>query len=112
MTEAQVRQRTRRLELEEPEALIEVSRAVYGVETDSTEKIRVTPFEQPPAFIEVEGSRTVNLGDYNSARVAVRVKLPCYAEASEIARAYNIASELVERFMENELQLATGAANG
>lgn len=112
MTEAPVRKRTRQLDLEAPEALIEVSRAVYGVETDTSEKVRVSRFEQPPAFVEVEGSRTVNLGDYNSARVAVKVKLPCYAEASEISRAYNIASELVERYMENELKLATGVSNG
>lgn len=112
MAEAPVRQRQRRLEIEAPEATVEVYRTVYGVEVEQASKVNVTHFSEPPAFVEVEGSRTVNLGDYNSARVAVRVRLPCYAEESEVRRAYNVASEMVERFMDNELALAVPQTQG
>lgn len=95
----------RQIRVEAPEATIQVYRTVYGIDTDSTEIINVTPFHAPPAYVEVEASRTINLGDYNSARVGVRIKLPCYSEASEIQRAYNIASEMVDRYMVREENL-------
>lgn len=53
------------------------------------------------------GGTTKNLGDFNSARVDVMVELPCYPEASEIARAYEFASQLVDAFITRETIIAT-----
>lgn len=81
-------------------------------EQESQEKIQVPIFGRvTPAKVEVEGSVTRNLGDFNSCRVAVRVKLPCYPEISEIDRVYLLTSNLVDRYVERELNIATGQAN-
>lgn len=45
------------------------------------------------AKVQVSYSRTVNLGNYNSARVEVGVELPCHAD--EIQDAYDAAVEFV-----------------
>ena len=64
---------------------------------EELEVIRVERFEVEPAEIGLELSRTINLGDYNSIRAAVTVKVPCYKE--EIDKAYTFA----EKFAKNRL---------
>lgn len=98
------------------EGVILVHRARYEgrrivSEVEREEKISVPFFGTHAAEIEVEGSVTRNLGDFNSARVAVRVKLPAYPELSELDRTYMLASNLVDRYVERELNIATGQAD-
>jgi hypothetical protein len=118
--EGEVRARTRQraVKLDAPEkhgheGSILVTRTVYGTETEvQNDKISVPLFTMDPARVSVAGGVTRNTGDYNSARVDVRIELPCYPEASEIERVYNIASEMVDRFVRNETYYATGKREG
>ena len=103
----------RPVELEGAAGQMHVRRAAYGQEAESTELIRVPVFHTAPARVRVVGSVTRNLGDYNSCRVEVMVELPCYPEQSEIQRAYEEASTMVDRMVAEELQVAVeGAAQG
>lgn len=100
--------RARALELDAPEGHILVTRSRYGrTEAVIDQKVHVKPFEVEPAYVRVGGAITNNLGDYNSAKVDVSVSLPCYPEASEIARCYEYASSLVDAFITREKMLAT-----
>lgn len=122
---SQIRQRQRPLPPSDPapndnpvpaqvrgvEGSILVSRARYEgnrvlSEIEHEEKIVVPMFDTEVAEVEVEGSVTRNLGNYNSARVAVRVKLPAYPVLPEMDRAYMLASTLVDRYVTRELDLA------
>lgn len=106
-----IRARTREsrpLDLDAAEGTVLVRRVAYGDETETTEMVRVPVFRTPPARVRVTGSVTRNLGDYNSARVEVMVELPCYPEQSEIQRAYEHASSLVDKYIPQELDKATG----
>lgn len=64
---------------------------------EELEVLHVERFEVEPAEVGLELSRTVNLGDYNSIRAAVTVRVPCYKE--ELERAYKFA----EKFAKNRL---------
>lgn len=86
--------------------------AYDGAPVESMEKVRVPVFSSAPARVKVAGGVTQNMGDYNSARVDVMVELPCLPEASEIERAYGVASGMVDRFLREELNAATGGNNG
>ena len=57
-------------------------------EDSGVEELEVRKFEVEPAYISVNHGRTANLGNYESARVDVRVSVPCYAEEIEEAIAY------------------------
>jgi hypothetical protein len=79
--------------------------AQYGkakepLELDDTEEgqLEVRAFVTEPARVEVELGRSLNLGNYSTARIYVRVSLPCYAEELEdaYAHAFNFARDRVE----------------
>jgi hypothetical protein len=95
--------------LEEPvlsvhEGSIFVSRVVYGVETESVnEKVQVPIFHTVPAKIRISGGITKNLGDYNSARFDVSIEMPCYPEQSELDRAKQYVSDMVENYLREEM---------
>lgn len=61
----------------------------------SDERVLVDKFEGPVAEVSVAMGLTVNLGNYESMRIDVGVKLPCYKE--ELEDAQNKAFEIVER---------------
>lgn len=106
-TLTRTRQRTRSLDVQASESTIFVSRAAYGKEFDELiPAVRVPVFHTEPAKVRVEGSVTKNLGDYNSARVAVCIELPCYPEDSEIRRAYTYASALLDELLPAQLDQA------
>jgi hypothetical protein len=98
----------RQMDLHVPEAKMTVRRMVYGQEAEREEQIEVPAFHGPVAHVRVSGSVTKNLGDYNSARVEVSVSLPCYPTDTEIAATYRRGSEMVDRFVSRELDIATG----
>lgn len=68
----------------------------YGKSEDSSEieeienrELNVRSFVVEPARVDIELGRTLNLGSYESARIFVRVSVPCYRE--EIKEAYEFA---------------------
>ena len=89
-----------------------VRRAFYNMgdmysEEERTDTITVPLFENP-AYVKVSGSVTRNMGDFNSVRVSVDVSLPCHPEGSEIDRAYDIASSVVNQKVQDEVEYAYG----
>lgn len=110
---ARTRQR-QRPQAQGAEGTITVRRALYNmgnlteVQRDDQERVRVQLFETDPGFVTVGGGVTRNLGDFNSAKVEVRVSLPCYPEASEVERCYQVASATVDDMIRRELELVGG----
>jgi hypothetical protein len=51
-------------------------------------------FEDPPCNVGVTAGMTINLGDYNSAKVQVSIHIPCKHE--EIEEAYEFGRDWVE----------------
>lgn len=71
---------------------------VNKVETFSTEPQEI---EGPPAVVEVGIGKTVNLGNYESARVDVKLTVPCTNDSDAIQATYSDALEWVgERCVE------------
>jgi hypothetical protein len=68
----------------------------YGKKEDGSEieeiedrELKVRSFAVEPARVDIELGRTMNLGSYESARIFVRVSVPCYRE--ELEEAYKFA---------------------
>lgn len=49
-------------------------------EDEGVEDLEVREFKVDPAYISVNHGRTVNIGNFESVRVDVRVSIPCYKE--------------------------------
>jgi hypothetical protein len=94
------------------EGEIEVHRTMYGAERQRLEKVLVPKFTGPVGLVEVGGSVTRNLGDFNFVRVEVKVSVPCYPEGSEIDRAKLFAADKVDKFIQEELATALAASGG
>ena len=77
------------------------------------ETLEVRKFETAPAQVGVEYGLTLNLGNFESARIAVSVSVPAYAE--EIEAAHKWAEELVtKKVMDQVVQIraAKGTPSG
>ncbi len=66
-------------------SVVHVSRTIKKGEdstksSESSESIAVHRFETSPAEVTVDYSLTVNLGNYESAKIGVIVTVPCYKE--------------------------------
>jgi len=85
------------------EGLISVSKSVFNQEEESQQLIQVRPFATEPARVGVKLGRTINLGNYESARIDVSIDIPCYVEEapsiykSILAKAGEILSEEVTK---------------
>lgn len=98
---------------------VERSREVTRTRTRNGEKdIDVTERRMRPrhrevpaihARVGVSGSGTVNMGDFNSVQAKVWIELPCAPDPVSIQEAYDEASAYVERWVQRELDAATGA---
>lgn len=79
-----------------------------GVEETSGDEdvIAVHQFVAEPAHVTVDYHLTMNLGNYESARIGVSVQVPCYAE--EIDEAYTFAQSWVASRLEKEKSLVQG----
>lgn len=77
-------------------------------EQHEEEVIAVPAFAGPTGTVTVEGGITRNMGDFNSVRVRVAVTLPCYPEDSEIRRAYEHGSVMIDELLPMELDKAMG----
>jgi hypothetical protein len=64
------------------------------------ETILVRAFATEPAKVSVGRGVTINIGNYQSARIDVMVSLPCYLE--EIEQTYRYAKELAEKWVLEE----------
>jgi len=75
-------------------------------EDSAVDDLEVRKFEVEPAYISVNHGRTVNLGDYESARVDVRVSVPCYREEITDAISYAdlTASENLEIILKEYIE--------
>jgi len=62
--------------------------------------IAVHKFETDPAMVSVDYAITMNLGNYESAKISVSVSVPCYKE--EIDEAYEFAQAWAEERLSKE----------
>lgn len=65
------------------------------------EELEVRLFATEPAKVTVSNGLTLNLGNYESARLDVSISVPCYRE--EIDEAYTFAQNWVERRLSAEV---------
>lgn len=88
------------------EGTITVSRTVFNQITEEREHISIRPFATDTARVSVKFGRTINLGNYESARVDVMFDMPCYVE--EASRVYKDVLELAEARLSEEVSKITG----
>ena len=104
----------KKTKIQEKPAQIKVRRAEYEMskllsEEEKTETIQVPFFgDTELGKIQVGGSVTRNMGDFNFVRVEVSIELPCFPELSEAKRVYEIGSTFVSENVKKELDYATG----
>lgn len=65
------------------------------------ETIEIHRFETEPAKVSVDRGLTINLGNYQSARIGVTISVPCYRE--DIDAAYRFAAQWVEARVSDEV---------
>lgn len=70
-------------------------------ESEETEVLAVRKFQTEPAVVGCTYGLTINTGNYNSARVEVTLRLPCYVE--EVSEAYEVAKKWVEERVRSEV---------
>lgn len=70
------------------------------------ELIQVSPFLVEPAEVGCSRGITINMGNFESARVDVSVKVPCYRE--ELDEAYEFAARFTEERLMNERDKVIG----
>jgi len=73
-------EKSKELEIEVKDAIMEVRKTMFGKEEVSNERIRIRPFVSTPATVSVKAGFTKNLGNYESARVDIMLTMPCYPE--------------------------------
>ena len=88
------------------EATQTVSTTVFNQETEERKHIEIRPFATTPAIVQVKLGRTVNLGNYESARVDVSIELPCYRE--EVLTVYPKLFKHVASIMDDEVAKMSG----
>ncbi len=70
------------------------------------ELLDVPVFQTDPAYVEVQGSITRNMGEFNSVRIQVSLSMPVLPTMTEVDRVYAMASAWVEDRLEAEMALA------
>jgi hypothetical protein len=75
----------------------------HGVVSDNMEEeqLAVYKFATTPARIKYEGSFTVNMGNFQSAKINIGVELPAYME--QLPAAYVTAKQFVEERLSREV---------
>jgi hypothetical protein len=74
---------------------------VFTQDSETTEHIEIRPFATVPAKVSVSLGRTVNLGNYESAKVNVLFELPCYRE--EVLSIYPKLVDEVSKRLDREV---------
>lgn len=78
--------------------------------TGDEDVIAVHKFETEPAEVGVDYALTMNLGNFNSAKISVSVRVPCYKE--EIDEAYEFAQGWVETRVSKERDMIAASRDG
>ena len=81
-----------------------------GAAETKNEELEVRSFVTEPAVVEIGYGLTLNIGNYESARVDVKLTLPCYAE--EANAAYDYAKAWAETRVQNEVKEIRKIASG
>ena len=103
-------ERTDAVQITTRDSIAEVRKTLFGKETVSNERIRIRPFISAPASISVKAGITINLGNYESARVDVMLTMPCYPE--EVDQVYEDTKDWVDSRVDHErrtIEAAVGA---
>lgn len=92
----------------EGEATLSVTTTHLGQEKERQEKIRIRPFHKQGRVgsVTVKMGRTINLGNYESARVDVAVNAPGYVE--ELLNVYHETRAMVEERITEEVRRIEG----
>lgn len=64
--------------------------------------IRVNKFETEPAYVSVSMGATKNMGNFESMRIDVGLRVPCYLE--EINEVERLTSEWVDNVMTSKME--------
>lgn len=84
-----------------------------GVRTSGSENedvVAVHKFLTEPAKVSVDYALTINLGNFESAKIGVSVTVPCYLE--EVDRAYEFAQAWAEERLTRERDMITAGRSG
>jgi hypothetical protein len=106
-----------RVKKTQQEGTIDIKRVQYSngelsEESEETETVPCPIFENiEVGKVNIRGSVTKNLGNFNSIRVEVGLELPVLPELSEVDRVYEISSKFVENKLKQELDNATMSRN-
>lgn len=71
------------------------------IDEKNEEEIEITPFEGEVARVGLDAAMTINIGNYQSAKVSVFLSVPCYPE--EVAEVYDAVKATVEKRMGEEV---------
>jgi len=85
------------------DGVLTVRRTVFGQESEEQRPLQIRPFvaDAAPGAVTVRLSRTVNLGNYNSARVEVGMTVPGYRE--ELVPLYHEVFDTVAGLVNEEV---------
>lgn len=75
-------------------------------ETIEDETINVRPFVVEAAEVSLTRGRTINLGNYESVRLDVSIKVPCYLE--EAVDAFKFARRFTAERLDEEVRMVAG----
>ena len=78
--------------------------------SESEDVIAIHKFETEPAKVTVDYALTINLGNFESAKIGVSVTVPCYAE--ELSQAYEFAQAWAEERLTRERDMITAGRGG
>lgn len=81
-----------------------------GQPSQNNQDLEIHSFVTEPASVRVSLGMTVNLGNYESARIDVSLTVPCYKE--EVEDAFEYAREWVEARTLKEVNAAKKVASG
>lgn len=80
-----------------------ITKGVEGEVAESDHQLEVHVFQTEPAKVSFEAGVTMNMGNYESARISVGVSVPCYKEelpdALVFARAF-VEGEIAKQMKE------------
>lgn len=83
-------------------ALVTRTFGKIGLPESKEEPLEVRAFVTPPAHIELGYGLTLNIGNYESARIDVKLNVPCYRE--EVDEAYEWARKWAEERVRREVK--------
>lgn len=79
-------------------------------ESQDEKQLEVLAFESEPASVQACVGHTINMGNYNSARVEARVTLPCYPE--EVTECFKRAWDIALKESDAQYQEAIAFRDG